>query len=202
MAIQQGADLIGLVADMPSGPGVIDEATIALITKEIPFPVVPVLLSASIGVEAIVHQVQRCRVSAVQLVREWPPQQIIQLRQILPWLHIIQVIHVDGPDALRRARLYHDLVDALLLDSGRPNAAIAELGGTGRTHDWSTSRCIASQATIPVFLAGGLNQHNVREAVRQVRPWGVDLCSGVRTPPDYQKLDYKRLQGFMQRLQS
>ncbi|MEL7362634.1 MAG: hypothetical protein AAFN13_11225, partial [Bacteroidota bacterium] len=85
------------------------------------------------------------------------------------------------PDELAEAARVAPHVDALLLDSGRPSAAIPELGGTGRTHDWSLSRRIVEAVDTPVFLAGGLRASNVGEAIRAVRPFGIDLCSGVRT---------------------
>ena len=72
-------------------------------------------------------------------------------------------------------------VDALLLDSGRPDAQVKTLGGTGLTHDWALSAEIVAQVDRPVFLAGGLRESNVAEAIAQVKPFGVDLCSGVRT---------------------
>jgi phosphoribosylanthranilate isomerase len=101
------------------------------------------------------------------------------LRRALPGVRLVQVIHVEDDGAVALARDYARLADALLLDSGRPSAA--EFGGTGRAHDWSVSRRIVEAVEKPVFLAGGLNAGNVAEAVRQVRPFGVDLCSGVRT---------------------
>ena len=69
-----------------------------------------------------------------------------------------------------------------------------ELGGTGRVHDWALSRRIVAEAPCPVFLAGGLNAGNVADAIRQVRPYGVDLCNGVRTED---ALDPAKLGAFM-----
>jgi phosphoribosylanthranilate isomerase len=71
-------------------------------------------------------------------------------------------------------------VDALLLDSGNQALAVKELGGTGRRHDWAISRTIVEAASVPVWLAGGLTADNVAEAVATVRPFGLDVCSGVR----------------------
>jgi phosphoribosylanthranilate isomerase len=83
--------------------------------------------------------------------------------------------------------------DSLLLDSGRPQAPITELGGTGRVHDWSLSRKIVAEASRPVFLAGGIRPENAAEAYRQVRPFGIDLCTGVRRGG---RLDAERLSGL------
>ena len=105
-----------------------------------------------------------------------------KLRALVPFTRLVQVIHVTGPDSLGEAEDAAPLVDAILLDSGNPNAAQRELGGTGRTHDWSVSAAIrAGVAPVPLLLAGGLRGHNVGEAIRQVQPFGVDVCSGVRT---------------------
>ncbi len=85
------------------------------------------------------------------------------------------------------------MVDALLLDSGNPGLAVKELGGTGRVHNWEISRLIREQANKPVFLAGGLNPSNVAEAIKAVEPFGLDLCSGVRTND---VLDLVKLRAF------
>jgi phosphoribosylanthranilate isomerase len=90
-------------------------------------------------------------------------------------------------------------VDALLFDSGNPSLAVKELGGTGRVHDWSISRRIREQVNVPVFLAGGLNAGNAAEAARQVRPFGLDICSGVRTDG---RLDESKLRAFVEALAS
>ena len=84
-------------------------------------------------------------------------------------------------------------VDALLLDSGNPKLAIKELGGTGRVHNWKLSRSIVEQSPVPVFLAGGLNPSNVKQAIDEVQPYGLDLCSGVRTNG---RLDPAKLEAF------
>jgi phosphoribosylanthranilate isomerase len=84
--------------------------------------------------------------------------------------------------------------DALLLDSGRPDMAVKELGGTGRVHDWEVSRAIRDAVEVPIFLAGGLGPDNVAEAVRAVQPFAVDVCSGLRTDG---WLDEAKLRAFV-----
>ena len=85
------------------------------------------------------------------------------------------------------------MVDAILLDSGNPNLKVKELGGTGRVHNWKLSRQIRENSKCPVFLAGGLNPENVRQAIEEVQPFAVDVCSGVRTDG---KLDRQKLELF------
>ena len=116
------------------------------------------------------------------------------IREELPDVKIVQVIHVTGDESVDEALRVAASVDALLLDSGNPKLAVKELGGTGRRHDWSLSRRIVDSSPVPVYLAGGLNAGNVAEAIETVRPFGVDICSGVRTDG---KLDEAKLSAFM-----
>lgn len=181
LAISHGADALGLVSAMPSGPGPISEDQIAEIRPFIPPPIGSFLLTCAQDVALVVEQLRRTRCNTVQLCDELTRGRYDELRNALPGLSIVQVIHVAGEDAFEQAMRAADGVDALLLDSGRPSLAVKELGGTGRVHDWTISRRICDAAPVPVFLAGGLTPAKVAEAIRQVRPFGVDVCSGVRT---------------------
>ena len=199
MAIDAGADAVGLVSAMPSGPGPIAEALIAEIAAAIPPPVATFLLTCLRDPDAIVAQHGRLRTSAIQLVDTLPPGAHRMLRAALPGTKLVQVIHVTGSDAVDAARTVAPHVDALLLDSGRPQMAIKELGGTGRTHDWAVSRRIRETAGVPVFLAGGLRADNVSQAIAQVGPFGVDVCSGVRTNG---RLDAAKVRAFIRAVAS
>ena len=179
---------------MPSGPGVIDDDTIAEIARFAPPPVATFLLTSLTAAEAIIEQVRQAGVSTVQLVDAVEPGTHREIRRALPALKQVQVIHVTGSESLEEAIHIAPEVDALLLDSGNPNLVVKELGGTGRTHDWSVSRAIVEQSGRPVFLAGGLRKENVGEALRQVRPYGLDICSGVRTEG---RLDQAKLSAFL-----
>jgi phosphoribosylanthranilate isomerase len=181
VAVRHGAAALGLVSRMPSGPGVIDEARIAEIAARVPPPVSTFLLSSATEVAKLVEQHQRTRTNTIQLVDSVPRENLRALRKALPGVRLVQVIHVTGTASLDEALSVASEVDALLLDSGNPTLSVKELGGTGRVHDWEVSRRIRERSPIPVFLAGGLRPENVVEAVRQVGPFGVDLCSGLRT---------------------
>jgi phosphoribosylanthranilate isomerase len=100
---------------------------------------------------------------------------------------------VTGPESIDEAVQVAPHVNAVLLDSGNRKLAVKELGGTGRTHDWSLSRTIRERIGVPVFLAGGLTPENVNQAIKEVGPFGLDVCSGVRTDG---KLDKAKLQRF------
>lgn len=194
LAVRLGADCIGLVGEMPSGPGPIADDVIAEITAWAPPAVSTFLLTSRTGPLDVVEHVQSTGPDVVQLVDDVPYETYGALRRACPGVRIVQVIHVEDDRAMSRAAAVAESVDALLLDSGRPSADARELGGTGRVHDWSSSRRIVDRAPVPVFLAGGLGASNVAEAIDRVRPYGVDLCSGVRTDG---ALDAEKLTAFL-----
>ncbi len=194
MAIAAGADALGLVAQMPSGPGPIDDATIREIAAFTPPPVATFLLTSRTTAEGVIDHVSFCGTSTVQIVSHLNPDQYPQIIAALPTTRRVQVIHVEDHNAVDLIHAYEPFVHAFLLDSGRPDAAITQLGGTGRTHDWNISRTCVAATTKPVFLAGGLRSDNVKAAIDRVKPFGLDLCSGVRTN---QQLDGAKLAEFM-----
>lgn len=193
LASAAGADAVGLVSAMPSGPGVIDDAQIAEIARSVPPPVATFLLTSRVAATAIIEQHARCATSVLQLCDHLPPDELRTLRASLPAVKLVQVIHVVDQASVDEALAVAPLVDALLLDSGNPRLAVKELGGTGRTHDWRLSRQIREQCGRPLFLAGGLTPANVAEAVASVEPFGVDLCNGVRSEG---RLDPVKLRAF------
>ncbi|HEX6093812.1 MAG TPA: phosphoribosylanthranilate isomerase [Dongiaceae bacterium] len=181
LAIAHGASALGLVSEMPSGPGVIPDDLISAIVATVPKFIGTFLLTSRTESAPIIEHVRRCGTNTVQLVDAVGENVYQDLRRELPDIRIIQVVHVTGDAAIEEARRIAGRVDALLLDSGDPTLEIKELGGTGRTHDWNRSRQIVESVKCPVFLAGGLTPGNILDAVRQVQPYGVDICSGVRT---------------------
>jgi len=194
LAVECGADALGLVSHMLSGPGIIDEALIAEIATLVPPPIGTFLLTSQQDADAIIAQQRVCRVNTLQICDSLKASAYTRLRSAMPGVALVQVIHVRGESAIAEALGVAPSVDAMLLDSGNPEAAVRELGGTGRVHDWEISRKIVEAAAVPVFLAGGLNAKNVGGAVTRVSPFGVDLCSGVRTGG---KLDAEKLKAFV-----
>jgi len=197
LAIRHGADALGLVSTMPSGPGVIPDDRIAEIAATIPSGINTFLLTSSRQVHTIVGQQQSIGADTIQLCDGLPPGALRELRSLVPEISIVQVIHVVGEEALEEARSAAEEADALLLDSGNPSATVKELGGTGRIHDWTLSRAIRDEVDIPVWLAGGLTPDNVADAIRRVQPFGVDVCSGLRIDGH---LDENRLLRFVRNL--
>jgi phosphoribosylanthranilate isomerase len=194
-AMRLGADALGLVGQMPSGPGIIGDDLAGQIATQTPPPVATFLLTSETTAEGIIAHHQRVNSSVLQLVDAVPAGTYSAIKAALPAVKIVQVIHVTGLDSLAEAlRAVTDGADALLLDSGNPTLAVKELGGTGRVHNWTISRQIVAQSRVPVFLAGGLNPQNARAAIETVQPFGLDICSGVRTNG---QLDESKLAEFM-----
>lgn len=179
-AIAAGADAVGLVGPMPSGPGPIPLEAAARLARAVPPGVESFLLTAQTVADRLIEELDMVQPSVVQLVDAVPEPVYPALRARFPALRIVQVIHVEDVTAIASARALEPLVDGFLLDSGRPSLAVKELGGTGRVHDWAVSAALVAAVRRPVFLAGGLNPGNVGDAIARVRPFGVDLCSGVR----------------------
>jgi phosphoribosylanthranilate isomerase len=189
-AIRHGASALGLVSAMPSGPGVIPDETIAEVARAVPPAVATFLLTSRQDVPAIVEQQRPLRPTTLQLCDRLRSGTHRDLREGLPGVGIVQVVHVTGPAAADEAAALGREVDAILLDSGDQSLAVKELGGKGRRHDWRISRRIREEAPVPTFLAGGLEAENVREAIDEVGPFALDVCSGVRTDG---KLDERKL---------
>jgi len=166
---------------MPSGPGVISEDAIARIAATVPPPIATFLLTSEHSPETIIAQQRRCRTNTLQLCDHLPATVYPRLRDELPGIALVQVVHVTDSTSVDYALAAAKHVDALLLDSGNPSLAVKQLGGTGRTHDWTLSRRIRDAIGKPLFLAGGLSPANVADAIAAVEPFGLDLCSGVRT---------------------
>ncbi len=193
MAVICGASALGLVAAMPSGPGPIADDLIMGIARSVPPPVATFLLTCETAAAAIIAHHRRTLTSVLQLVDEPESGACAAIKKALPAVKIVQVVHVRGEKTIDEALRAAGRADALLLDSGNPALAVKELGGTGRVHDWRLSRRIVEQSPVPVILAGGLHAGNVRAAIEQVRPFAVDVCSGVRSNG---RLDPRKLESF------
>jgi phosphoribosylanthranilate isomerase len=202
-AVQAGASALGLVSAMPSGPGAIDDAEIARIAAHVRARspgVETFLLTCRTSAKSLIEQARAAGCSTLQICDALDDASAYdELRAALPGVKLVQVIHVEDEIALDEAFKAQSHVDALLLDSGRPNAAIKELGGTGRAHDWTLSHRIVGASPIPVWLAGGINADNVAQAIRAVAPHGIDVCSGVRTDG---KLDAQKLHALVEAMKN
>ena len=194
-AIRSGASALGLVGAMPSGPGVISDEQISAIARGVPPPVATFLLTSETDAQLIVAHQRRVQTNTVQIVDALTKGTYRDIRAALPGIKLVQVVHVVDETSVDEALALAEQVDALLLDSGNPNLAVKELGGTGRVHNWQLSRQIREQVSKPVFLAGGLHAGNVQRAIETIEPFGLDLCSGVRTDG---QLDLGKLEAFFE----
>lgn len=199
MALEFGADVLGLVAKMPSGPGTIDDDLIQSIVQSVPSKTLTFLLTPKTNPYEIIEHQQLTNTNCIQLVDAVKVEDYKILRDYLPNIKLIQVIHVIDNLSVEQAKQYAEVADMILLDSGNPNLSVKELGGTGRVHNWELSRKIVESISKPVFLAGGLKPENIREAIDFVKPYGVDICSGVRTNG---KLDLEKLKQFFKEMEA
>ncbi|NLP57831.1 phosphoribosylanthranilate isomerase [Lutibacter sp. B1] len=193
LAVKAGASAIGLVGHMPSGPGIIKDELIAEITQIVPKHIDTFLLTSETEVEKIIEHHSKVNTTTIQIVDALTKGTHQQLKTALPNVKIVQVLHVLDEKSIDEAIAISKKVDCILLDSGNPNLKTKELGGTGRVHNWKISKQIVEKVNIPVFLAGGLSSINAKEAIDNVNPYGLDLCSGVRTNG---KLDSTKLTAF------
>ena len=199
LAINHGASALGFVSKMPSGPGPIEEELIARIVPRVPAGIATFLLTSETSAEPIIEQQRRTRVNTIQLVDAVERGAHDTMRKAMPGVSIVQVIHVTGRESVEEAIELSEKVDALLLDSGNPSLAVKQLGGTGRVHDWKLSREIRDRASVPIYLAGGLNPSNAAEAIANVEPFALDVCSGLRTNG---ALDAAKVDAFMSAVRS
>ena len=193
IAIKMGASALGLVSEMPSGPGVISMETIKLIAASVPPPIATFLLTSKQNINEIIKQHEYCRTSTIQICDDLTIGTHKDLKEALPGIAIVQVIHVTGDESITEALAIQNEVDAILLDSGNQSKKVKELGGTGRTHNWEISCKIREKLDIPIFLAGGIKPNNIAQAIDQVHPFGIDLCSGVRTDGKLNEIKLQQL---------
>ncbi|MEP6733097.1 MAG: phosphoribosylanthranilate isomerase [bacterium] len=194
LALEAGADALGLVSAMPSGPGVIRDEDIASIVTWVGNRAATVLLTSRLSADRIDEQLRGAQPSVLQICDALPDGELAIVRERHPDIVLMPVVHVRDSNSIDEAVYLGSSADAILLDSGNPFATVKELGGTGRVHDWRVSRAIRDAVGVPLFLAGGLHADNVADAVRTVNPFGVDVCSGVRRDG---RLDRAKLFAFV-----
>jgi phosphoribosylanthranilate isomerase len=197
LAIAHGAAAIGLVGRMPSGPGIITDELINSIAKTVLPPIDSFLLTSETTAEAIIAHHNKVNTTTIQMVDALSGREYHKIREAIPHVKLVQVIHVLDEKAVQEAIEIAEWVDAILLDSGNPNLSTKVLGGTGKTHNWDLSKKIRENISIPTYLAGGINKDNIRMAIDHVQPYGIDLCSSVRTNG---QLDERKLEELFKAL--
>ena len=197
MAIENGANILGLVGPMPSGPGIISNEKIAEIAQSVPTHIDTWLLTSETSAEKIIAHHKLVNTTAIQIVDKLKREEYQKIREALPVTKLVQVLHVLDESAINEAKGIANHIDYILLDSGNPYGDLKTLGGTGNVHNWEISKKVVNSVAVPVFLAGGINSSNVVAAIHEVQPFGIDLCSGVRTE---NRLDTTKLKSFFQNI--
>ena len=162
LAVAYGAAAIGLVGRMPSGPGIITDELIHSIAKAVLPPIDSFLLTSETTAEAIIEHHNKVNTTTIQMVDALTDRQYQKIREAIPHVKLVQVIHVLDEGSIKEAIEISEFVDAILLDSGNPNLPTKVLGGTGKTHNWDLSTKIREKISLPVFLAGGINKDNIK----------------------------------------
>jgi phosphoribosylanthranilate isomerase len=180
-AVTFGADAIGMAAETPIGGPGLTQAEILEIVAAVPESVGTFLMTTRRSPVELAELARSAGVNTIQLWDEPDPDAYAHLRSAVPGISIVQSIPVEGEGAIERAIRVSSRVDALLLDSANRTVPVRWEEQHGRTHDWQISRRITEAVSIPVILSGGLTHLNVADAIRAVRPYGVEVCTGVRT---------------------
>lgn len=169
-----GADAIGVLVNVKVSPRRITVERARDIARRLPPFVTPVIVMMPSSHDEVIDAALRVRPGAIQLHGNEPPEMLFRIKQALPGIRIIKTIHVGSGNEIQTALSYEGAADGLLLDTSSPAK-----GGSGVTHDWEISRGIVSSVKMPVILAGGLSPSNVEDAIRTVKPFAVDVSSGV-----------------------
>lgn len=189
-AAKLGADFVGAIVEVPvDTPRKVTAQEAKEILADFSTPIGKVIVIVPRTIEEAAALYEEIRPDFVQLHGSEDVQFVRELRSLIP-CNIIKTIHVRSEATINEAKRFSKYSDALLLDT--PSE---QLGGSGRTHDWVLSRKIVEAAGIPVILAGGLTPENVAEAIRSVRPYAVDVSSGVEKKEG--KKDYAKVKKFI-----
>ncbi len=187
-AIDAGVDHIGITPrsitpSLQGLPGEVDFATARAIRDAVGDKALRIALTVDTELDPIVQMVRAVEPDVLHLcplAGMFPPQKVAQLSEMIPHTLIMQAISVADSSAIDEAVAYDPFVNFLILDTQAPD--IAGIGASGKTHDWNISREIVQRVSAPVILAGGLSPQNVAEAVRAVRPYGVDSLTYTNQP--------------------
>lgn len=175
--ILSGADAVGFISGIThKSEDAIQPEEVRNLSKLVPPFITPVLVTHLTSLGELFQIIITAQVFTIQLQGDISPENIRLLKQALPYAKFIKAIHVVDRSAIEKAKEYENIVDAILLDSKTSD----RLGGTGLTHDWNISAEIVKTVKVPVILAGGLNPDNVKEAINKVKPFGVDVNTGVK----------------------
>jgi phosphoribosylanthranilate isomerase len=193
-----GADYCGILVNVGFSERTLDLPQASVLAGKSKIPTVILLCDPDL--ELVKEVAAVINPFAVQLLGHESPEMVKRLKasircQIWKTVHLPLIPEEASPDDYIRAG-----IDALLVDSFDTSEGFARLGGTGKLADWKAAAAIVKAASVPVFLAGGINPENVQKAVTEVRPFGIDLCSGVESSRG--KKDPEKLRNLVNNLKS
>jgi phosphoribosylanthranilate isomerase len=186
-AIEYGADFLGLLIDIP-------ETNLSLNPSEAKKIISYnnkgkfIILTIEMKSKKLLSLVNDISPWGIQLLR--PTNENVNFLSKNSEVKIIPVVHITNKIDINQIESYNN-ADYILLDSRFGN----HLGGTGKVHDWSVSKKIVNNSKIPIFLAGGLNKDNVKEAIKLVNPFAIDAESSLRNSEGFR--DFKKIKKFI-----
>ncbi len=207
MVVELGADHVGLLAwpwetKLPS----LSPKKALEVFEPVRGRAKTVMLPVTHSVEEIMALASRIEPDYVQVAsypEYLPLKEFIRLSEELRGMDIgvIRVVPVDGHESLRLALEYEPYADIIMVDSsgGPPFPHVREfVGGTGKPHNHEVSATIRRSIEKPLILAGGLSPENVAEAIRRVKPWGVDAASSLNRAGERHRKDPERVRAFVE----
>ncbi len=206
LAAEAGADYSGVLVDVAVSERSRSPVQAVEIAAASPIPTVLLLFNRSTAdIQAAVAQIQPF---AVQLLGHEPPEQVETLKRTVCcqlWKSIYLPAgspqNVDMPAVQTDMRAYHDAgTDFFLFDSVDVSLKKPRYGGTGKTCDWNVAAELIERSPLPVFFAGGIRPENVKAAIETLRPYGIDLCSGVEATKGVK--DKQKLEQLMSQVES
>lgn len=193
-AVRWGADSVGfLVGQRHASPDFVTPDQAREMILRLPPFITKVMVTHLHTAKEVVALADQVCPDTVQLHGEIPHNEIRELRRQRPHLRILKSFHIVDEASIEYGVPYVGIVDAFVLDS--VNVETGEIGGTGLTHDWTISRRVVARYPTPVILAGGLTPENVQDAIHAVRPYAVDVNSGLKDAQGFK--DHAKIHTFV-----
>ena len=181
VAVEEGADAVGFIFYKKS-PRSVTMKTVREIVLELP----PFVDTVGVFVDETAEQINKiadyCNLDIIQLHGDESPTFCKKIRR-----KVIKAFRIKDMQSVKKLSSFQ--VSGFLLDTFSENLH----GGTGKVFDWNLA--LPAKKFGPVIMAGGLTPNNVQQAVRQIRPYGVDVCSGVESEPGIK--DHKKVRAFL-----
>jgi phosphoribosylanthranilate isomerase len=196
MLMKLGVDYLGFPLRLPVNKDDLSEDEAVKVIKEIIPPHKAVLITYLDKAVEIIRFCDKLNVRVVQLHGKIPTRELKIIKKNRPDIEIIKslVIYKDNyPELENTVQNLSEWVDLFITDTFDPSTGAS--GATGKTHDWKISRKLVEISSKPVILAGGLNPSNVKQAILQIKPAGIDVHTGVESSNG--RKDYNLVKNFI-----